>query len=394
MMKITENIHYIGADDLNLDLFESQYIVPEGMAYNSYVIEDEKIAIMDTIDSACGEVWKARLKEVLGDRTPDYLVVQHMEPDHSALIAWALEEYPSLTIVATAKAIAMMGQFFDGVDFTSRSQAVKEGDSLSLGKATLKFIMAPMVHWPEVMLSFEQSSGTLFAADAFGKFGALSKCGYFSDEEQDWECEARRYYFNIVGKYGGPVQSLLKKAKTLDIKIIAPLHGPILRHNLAHYVGLYDIWSSYAVETQGVFIAYASIYGGTAAVAKKLAGLLEAKGIKVSTSDLCRDDMAEAIEDAFRYGTLVVAASSYDGGVFTPAHDFISRLQEKNWQKRRVGLIENGSWAPSAGRAMKELFSKMNGVELVEPLVTIRSRMKASDEPALEALADALAEGV
>lgn len=393
-MKISENIHYIGADDLGLDLFESQYIVPEGMAYNSYVIEDDKIAIMDTIDAACGEVWKTQLKEVLAGRAPDYLVVQHMEPDHSALIAWALEEYPSLSIVATAKAIAMMGQFFDGVDFKARSRAVKEGETLSLGSTTLRFIMAPMVHWPEVMLTFDETRGILFAADAFGKFGALSKCGYFSDEEQDWECEARRYYFNIVGKYGGPVQNLLKKAKSLDIKMIAPLHGPILRHNLAHYVGLYDTWSSYGVETKGVFIAHASIYGGTAAVAEKLARMLEAKGIKVSTTDLCRDDMAEAIEDAFRYGTLVVAASSYDGGVFTPAHDFIVRLQEKNWQKRRLGLIENGSWAPSAGRSMKELFSKMNSIELVEPLVTIRSRMKASDEPALQALADALAAGV
>ena len=387
---ISESVRYIGVDDLDLDLFESQYVVPEGMAYNSYVILDGKVAVMDTVDARCGEAWLANLAEALGSRQPDYLVVQHMEPDHSGLIAEAMGKYPSLTLVASAKALQMLAQF-TGCDFAGRTLAVKEGDTLALGTHTLRFLMAPMVHWPEVMVTFEEKERILFAADAFGKFGALSECGFFGEDDDDWACEARRYYFNICGKYGQPVQALLKKVAPLDPAVIAPLHGPILRENLGYYLDLYRIWSSYGVETEGVFVAYASIHGGTAEAAEKLAEILKAKGCpKVAMADLTRDDQAEAVEDAFRYGRMAVLAASYDGGLFTPAYTFLHTLQMKAYQQRRVALVENGSWAPSAGRVMKEMFAAMKAVEVVEPVVTIRSRMKDADIPALEALADAL----
>ena len=391
MKTLSKSIIYIGADDLNQDLFESQYILEEGMAYNSYLIKDEKTAILDTVDARCAEQWKRNLTEALDGSQPDYLVVHHMEPDHSALIAWAMETYPGLQLVASAKALQMMEQFFEGVSFAGRTLAVKEGDTLPLGAHTLRFFGAPMVHWPEVIVSFEETEKVLFSADAFGKFGALSKCGFFGEEYDDWACEARRYYFNICGKYGTPVQTLLKKVTSLPVETIAPLHGPILRKDLKEYLDLYNIWSSYGVETEGVFVAAASIHGGTLEAAEKLVEILKVKGCpKVAFSDLTRDDQAEAVEDAFRYGKLIVCAASYDGGLFPPAYSFIHHLQDKAWQKRRVGLVENGSWAPSAGRVMKELFSGMKEVEIVEPLVTIRSRMKAADIPALEALADAI----
>jgi len=389
--KINEAVAYIGTDDVDLDLFESQYEVPEGMAYNSYLIQDEKVAIMDTVDARCAQAWKENLAEALGDRTPDYLVVHHLEPDHTGLIDWVTRRYPALQVVASAKALQMMGQFFDGLDLTGRSLAVKEGDTLSLGGRSLTFYGAPMVHWPEVMVSWLDADRILFSADAFGKFGALSKCGYFSEEDGDWACEARRYYFNICGKYGLQVQALLKKVLPLPLDIICPLHGPVLRGDLAPYTGLYDTWSRYGVETEGVFVAYASIHGGTAAAALKMADILRAKGCpKVAVADLSRDDQAEAVEDAFRYGKVILAASSYDAGVFPPMDIFLHHLRDKAWQKRRVGLIENGSWAPSAGRVMREQLSAMKEMEIVEPTVTLRSRMKDSDLAALEALADAI----
>ena len=388
---IIPGIRYIGVDDLWLDLFEGQYAVPEGMAYNSYLIEDEKTAILDTSDAAVGDDWKANLQEALGGRTPDYLVAHHVEPDHAGLIVWALDQWPSLTLVASAKAVQFLGQFHEGVDFASRAKVVKEGDELPLGSRTLRFFAAPMVHWPEVLVSFETSGKVLFSADAFGKFGALSRCGYFGEEDGDWACEARRYYFNICGKYGMPVQTLLKKVAPLSPAVICPLHGPILREDLGAYLGLYQTWSSYGVETEGVFVAYASMHGGTAAAALKLADILKAKGCpKVATADLCRDDMAEAVEDAFRYGKMVLAAPTYDGGLFTPAANFLHLLQAKAWQQKRVGLIENGSWAPASGRIMKEAFAAMKGVTVIEPAVTLLSTLKSTDLPALEALADAL----
>jgi flavorubredoxin len=382
--KVTETIQYIGVDDTDLDLFESQYIVPNGISYNSYLIEDEKIAIMDTVDKRKSDQWWANLDQALAGRTPDYLVVQHMEPDHAGNIADAMERFPQMKIVATARAIGMLPQFFEGVDFEGRTVAVGENDTLSLGQHTLQFIMAPMVHWPEVMVTYDHLDKVVFSADGFGKFGALA-------HDEDWACEARRYYFNICGKYGMQVQALLKKLGNLDIECICPLHGPILKENLGYYIGLYDTWSKYDVETEGVFIAYASIHGGTAVAAQKLADMLRAKGVpKVSVADLSRDDMAEAVEDAFRMGRLVVAAPSYDGNVFPPMHDFLHHLQLKNYQKRRVGIIENGSWAPCAGRIMKGMLEQMKDIDVVEPVVTIRSRMKQTDLPAFEAFADAI----
>ena len=383
-MEITESIKYVGVDDLDIDLFESQYVVPEGMAYNSYVILDEKVAIMDTVDARKGAEWWANVEDVLGARTPDYLVVQHLEPDHAALVHEVLEKYPQIKVVATAKAVQMMPQFFDKVDFEGRTIAVKEGDTLSLGCHTLQFFVAPMVHWPEVMVSYEQSEKVLFAADAFGKFGALCN-------EGSWDCEARRYYINICGKYGAQVQTLLKKAATLDIRIICPLHGPVLTENLAHYIGLYDTWSRYEAETEGVFVAYASIHGGTAAAANRLADILREKGApKVVVCDLSRCDMAEAVEDAFRYSKMVVCAASYDADVFPPMHDFLHHLKLKNFQNRKVAIVENGSWAPTAGRVMRAMLEGMKNIAIVEPLVTIRSRMKECDMPAMEQLASNL----
>ena len=388
---LNDKVRYIGCDDLNLDLFESQYIVPEGMAYNSYLILDDKMAIMDTADARKADEWKANLKEALDGRKPDYLVVHHMEPDHSALIEWVLNEYPLLTLVASAKAIQMLGQFFEGIRIDGRTLAVKEGSVLELGEHKLRFIGAPMVHWPEVMVSFDEADGALYSADAFGKFGALGRCGFYGRDDDDWACEARRYYFNIVGKYGGPVRTLLDKTAQLPIRSIRPLHGPILEDNLSEYLDLYKIWSSYAVETEGIFIACASIHGGTMAAAQKLAEILRSKGAgRVEVSDLCRSDFAENVEDAFRHSKLVLAASSYDAGVFTPMYEFLHRLQIKGFCNRKVAIIENGSWAPSAGRVMKEMLSSMNGVEIVEPMVTIRSRMKQADIPFLESLADSL----
>ena len=381
---VTEKIRYIGVDDTTIDLFESQYIVPNGISYNSYLIMDEKIAIMDTADKRKSEEWFANLEEGLEARTPDYLIVQHMEPDHAGNIATLLAKYPELKVVASAKAIQMMPQFFEDTCFEGRTISVKEGETLSLGEHTLQFFMAPMVHWPEVLVTYDQTDKVLFSADGFGKFGALA-------HEEDWACEARRYYFNICGKYGPQVQALLKKAATLNIACICPLHGPILKENLGYYIGLYDTWSKYEVETEGVFIAYASIHGGTKKAAEKMAEILREKGApKVSIADLSRDDMAEAVEDAFRMGKLIVAAASYDADVFPPMHDFLHHLKIKAYQKRRVGIIENGSWAPCAGRVMKSMLESMKEIEIVEPMVTIRSAMKQGDIPALEALADAI----
>ena len=381
---VTTKIKYIGVDDTTIDLFESQYIVPNGISYNSYLIMDEKIAIMDTVDKRKGDEWFDNLEEGLEGRTPDYLIVQHMEPDHSGNISLLMQKYPEIKLVASAKAIQMMPQFFEDTCFEGKTIAVKEGETLSLGAHTLQFFMAPMVHWPEVMVTYDQLDKVLFTADGFGKFGALA-------HEEEWACEARRYYFNICGKYGAQVQALLKKAAMLDIACICPLHGPILKENLDYYIGLYDTWSKYEIETEGVFIAYASIHGGTKKAAEKMAEILRAKGApKVSLADLCRDDMAEAVEDAFRMGKLVVAAASYDADVFPPMYDFLHHLKLKAYQKRRVGIIENGSWAPCAGRVMKGMLETMKEIEIVEPMVTIRSTMKQGDIPALEALADAI----
>ena len=380
---ITESIKYIGVDDTDIDLFESQYVVPHGVSYNSYVIFDEKIAVMDTVDPRKGSEWIENLREALDGRKPDYLVVQHLEPDHAGNIAKAMELYPDMQVVASDKAVKMMPQFFFETQFEGRVIGVKEGGTLSLGGRTLHFVMAPMVHWPEVMVTYDSKEKVLFSADGFGKFGALC---YTEDE---WACEARRYYFNICGKYGGPVQTLLKKAATLDIAIICPLHGPILTENLGYYLGLYDTWSKYEPETEGVLVAYASIHGNTAEVARKFADMLRARGAeKVVVCDLSRCDMAEAVEDAFRYSKLVVAAASYDSDVFPPMHDFLHHLAIKNFCKRRIGIIENGSWAPSAGRAMRNIIDRFKDVQVVEPMVTIVSRLKPQDVPALEQLAD------
>jgi len=390
-VSLNPKVKYIGVDDLDLDLFESQYIVPEGIAYNSYVILDDKVAVMDTADARKGEEWKANLAEALEGRKPDYLVVHHMEPDHSSMIAWMLGAYPETVLVASAKAIQMLGQFFEGLDLAGCTLAVKEGDVLQLGEHSLRFFAASMVHWPEVMVSFDAADGALYSADAFGKFGALSKCGFYGRDDDDWACEGRRYYFNIVGKYGAQVQALLAKLGGLPVRTIRPLHGPILEDGLLDYISLYDTWSRYAPESEGIFIAVASIHGGTLAAAEKLADILRAKGAKkVVLSDLCRSDFAENVEDAFRYPAMILAASSYDAGLFTPMYEFIHRLQVKGYSKRRVALLENGSWAPSAARVMKEMLGSMKEVEIVAPVVTIRSRMKASDIPALESLADAV----
>jgi len=383
-MTITPNIRYIGVDDTTLDLFEGQYIVPNGISYNSYLILDEKVTIMDTVDARMAKEWWENLEAALEGRTPDYLVVQHMEPDHASLVAEVMERFPNLQVVATQRALQMMPLFFEGADFSNRSIAVGEGDTLSLGAHTLRFFLAPMVHWPEVMVSLEETEGILFAADAFGKFGALC-------HEEDWACEARRYYFNICGKYGVQVQALLKKLAGANIQTICPLHGPILTENLSYYIGLYDTWSKYEPETEGVFIAYASIHGGTAKAAHKLAEILREKGApKVSIADLSRDDMAEAVEDAFRMSKLIVCASSYDAGLFPPMHEFLHKLIIKNYQNRRVGILENGSWAPTAGKVMRNMLLEMKNLDIVSPMVTIRARMKAEDLPAMEDLAEAI----
>lgn len=392
-MNISEKIKYIGVDDLDIDLFESQYHVPEGMSYNSYLVLDEKVAVLDTADQRKSEAWWNNLTEGLQGRKVDYLVVHHMEPDHAANIGRMAETFPEMKIVLSAAATKMVPNFFPKQDLSARLLVVKEGDTLELGEHTLQFIAAPMVHWPEVLMSYEQKEKVLFAADGFGKFGALCHEQYNADGTlADWACEARRYYFNIVGKYGMQVQNVLKKASALDIKTIAPLHGPALKgEDLTKAVSLYDTWSKYEPETEGVFVAYASIHGGTKEAALKIAEMLKEKGCpKVATSDLTRDDMGEAIEDAFRYPTLVLCAASYDAGLFPPMHDFLWHLQIKNYQNRKFALLENGSWAPSAGKVMKEMVESMKNCEIIAPLVTIRSRMKESDLPQMEALVDAV----
>lgn len=382
-INITDSILYVGVDDKTLDLFESQYVIPNGVSYNSYVIMDDKIAIMDTVDARATEEWLENLEKALGDRMPDYLIVSHMEPDHAANIKCLMDKYPQMQVVGNAKTFAMIPQFFE-VDLTGRNVVVKEGDTLSLGKHVLQFFMAPMVHWPEVMVAYEQTEKVLFSADGFGKFGAL-------DAQEDWACEARRYYFNIVGKYGAQVQALLKKAATLDIQMICPLHGPILKENLEYYIGKYDIWSKYEPEDEGVFIAYASIHGNTAKAAKKLAEMLKEKGAKkVSIADLSRDDMAEAVEDAFRYDKLVVAAATYDGGLFPCMEDFLLHLKAKNYQKRTVAMMENGSWAPMAAKHMRAILESMKAIEICEPVVTIKSTMKEENLKTMEDLAEKL----
>ena len=387
-MKVTisDAVKYIGVDDKTIDLFESQYVVPEGVSYNSYLILDEKVALMDTVDVRGMKEWEKNLTETLAGRKVDYLVIQHLEPDHAGSIGRLLELYPDVTLVGNAKTFAMLPQFFD-IDPNVKKLTVAEGDTLSLGNHTLTFVMAPMVHWPEVMVTYESAEKILFSADGFGKFGALD-----SEDEEGWSCEARRYYFNIVGKYGAPVQALLKKAANLDIQTICPLHGPVLKENLGYYIGLYDTWSSYRPEDKGVLVAYASIHGNTAKAAEKFAEMLRAKGVeKVVVSDLAREDMAEVIEDAFRYDRMVVAGASYDGGVFPCMQDFLHHLQSKAYQNRTIGIIENGSWGPTAGRTMKAILETMKNVTIVDPMVTIKSTMKESDMPALEALADAIA---
>lgn len=389
--QLSEKVFYIGSDDLDIDLFESQYIVLEGVSYNSYLIRDSKIAVLDTSDARKGEEWLASLNEALAGREPDYLVVHHMEPDHSALIAKALHLYPSVKLVASAQALRMLPQFFQDIELEGRTIAIKEGDTLPLGTHTLHFVAAPMVHWPEVMVSFDDADGVLYSADGFGKFGALGKCGFYGRDDDDWACEARRYYFNIVGKYGAQVQQLLKKAAALPIKAIRPLHGPLLEDNLQEYIHLYDVWSRYDSESEGIFIACASIHGGTLAAAEMLAQILRTKGAgKVVVSDLSRTDIAENVEDAFRYPKIILAAASYDAGLFTPMYEFLHRLQIKGWQRKKVGLLENGSWAPSAGRVMKEMLGTMKDIEIVEPMVTIRSRMHREDFPAMDELAEAI----
>ena len=381
---ISKAIQYIGVDDTTLDLFESQYIVPNGVSYNSYVILDEKTAVMDTVDARKTEEWFANLEQALAGRTVDYLIISHLEPDHSSNIKKLADKYPSATLVLSAKAKAMLPQFFDIDNLEERTLAVKEGDTLNLGEHELTFIMAPMVHWPEVMVEYESTEKILFSADGFGKFGALCN-------EEDWACEARRYYFNIVGKYGAPVQTLLKKAATLDIQMICPLHGPILKDNLGYYIDKYNTWSSYQPEDKGVLVACASIHGNTKAAAEKMVDILKSKGAaKVAFTDLSRDDMAEAIEDAFRYDKLVLAAASYDAGVFPPMEDFLNRLSHKAFQNRKVAIIENGSWAPTAAKTMKSMLDGMKNVTVCENTVTILSTMKEKDVAAMEQLADEL----
>lgn len=384
-MNISDKIKYIGVDDTTLDLFESQYAVPEGVSYNSYVILDDKTAIMDTVDKRGMKDWENNLLNALDGRNADYVIIQHMEPDHAGSLARLIELFPEITVVGNAKTFVMINQFFENINIKN-SLTVKEGDTLNLGSHTLTFVMAPMVHWPEVMVTYESSEKVLFSADGFGKFGALSLT-----ENADWACEARRYYFNIVGKYGAPVQTLLKKASALDIKTICPLHGPVLSDNLGYYLDLYNTWSSYQPESKGVFIAYASIHGNTAYAAEQFAEMLRNKGVEnVVITDLSRCDIAEAVEDAFRYDRMVLAAASYDAGVFPIMQDFLHHLQAKAYQNRTVGLIENGSWAPTAAKTMRNILETMKNITIVEPVVTIKSVLKKTDIPALEQLADAI----
>ena len=381
-MKITDDIIWIGASDNDLKLFESQYVLENGMSYNSYLIKDEKNVILDTIDENVTNIWKENLVKTLGGEKPDYLIISHMEPDHAYNIGMLAKEYPKMKLVGNQMTFNMLANFFSDIDLSSRKVIVTEGDVLDIGKHKLQFFMAPMVHWPEVMVTYEQTEKILFSADGFGKFGSL-------DVDEEWDCEARRYYFGIVGKYGEQVQSLLKKATTLDIKMICPLHGPILKENLQYYINKYDIWSKYEPEDEGIFIAVASIYGNTLEAAKEMAKILEEKGAKkVVVSDLAREDWAECVEDAFRYSKLIVASSSYNMGIFPPMEHFLKHLKDRNYQKRTVGIIENGSWAPSAGRGIKTIIGEMKDVKILEPIITIKSRMNKENKKQMENLAE------
>lgn len=382
-MTITNDIRYIGVNDHDIDLFEGQYIVPEGMAYNSYVIIDEKIAVMDTVSADFGEEWLANLENVLAGRKPDYLIIHHMEPDHSANIDKFISAYPEAAVVGNAKTFEMIDQFF-GSGLCKNRLAVKNGDTLSLGRHELTFLFAPMVHWPEVMMSYDGADKALFSADAFGKFGALD-C-----QDKEWDCEARRYYMGIVGKYGMQVQAVLKKAAALDIKMICPLHGPVLTGDLSHYMSLYDIWSSYGVESEGVCIAYTSVYGNTKRAAELLAKKLEERGCKAAISDLARCDMAEAVEDAFRYGKLVLATTTYNADIFPFMKQFIDHLTERNYQNRTLGFIENGTWAPAAAKTMKAMFEKSKNINYIDTTVTLRSAMTDENAEAIERMAEEL----
>ena len=384
-MRVTDDIKYVGVNDHQVDLFEGQYVVPRGMAYNSYVILDEKIAVMDTVDQHFGEEWLANLAAVLGDRKPDYLIVQHMEPDHSANITSFLGAYPDAVVIGNAKTFTFMEQFY-GKNPSMKKQIVKNGEELCLGKHVLKFVFAPMVHWPEVMVTYDCTDKVLFSADGFGKFGANDV-----EDPEGWACEARRYYFGIVGKYGLQTQKLLKAAAGLDIQVICPLHGPVLSEDLGYYLGMYDKWSSYTPEEPGVCIAYTSVYGHTKAAAEKLAELLRAKDVKVAISDLARDDMPEAVEDAFRYDRLVLATTTYNNGIFPFMHTFIEHLTEREYQNRTIAIIENGTWAPVAGKLMKAMFEKSKNITFTETTVTIKSALNADSEAALEKLAEELA---
>lgn len=384
MIKITNDIYYIGVNDHNIDLFEGQYVVPNGMAYNSYIILDEKIAVFDTVDGNFGDEWLGKISEVLGDRSPDYLIVQHMEPDHSANIEKFVKKYPDAVIVGNAKTFTMIANFFEELDLGDKKLTVKDGEKLSLGKHELTFVFAPMVHWPEVMFTYDSTDNVLFSADAFGKFGAL-------DAEEDWACEARRYYFGIVGKYGTQVQAVLKKAAALDISVICPLHGPVLSEDLPYYLGLYNTWSSYGVESEGVFIAYTSVYGNTKKAAELLEQKLNEKGCpKTVIADLAREDMAEAVEDAFRYGKIVLATTTYNADIFPFMKQFICELTERNYQNRTIGIIENGSWASTAAKVIKGMFEKSKNITFAENVVSIKSAVKQDNIAQIEALADEL----
>ena len=389
-MNLTDTIRFVGIDDTDIDLFESQYAVPRGISYNSYLIMDEKVAIIDTVDKRKSAEWWSNITEALEERMPDYLIVQHVEPDHAGCIGQVVERFPEIQVVASVRAAQLLAQFFRYPPLLERIMVVKEGDTLSLGRHTLQFMMAPMVHWPEVMVTYDEADKVLFSADAFGTFGVLEGSVTDSENTEAWPDEARRYYYNICGKYGQPVQALLKKVGALDVQRICPLHGPVLTENLAHYIGLYDTWSRYEAESEGVLIAYASIHGSTATAASILASMIESKGVEVKLMDLCRTDMSAAVAEAFRMKRMVLAASSYDGGLFTPMYDFLHRIQIKGYKGRRVALIENGSWAPSAGRVMKQMLAEMKDIDLVEPMVTLRSTLQPTDMPAMEALAAAI----
>ena len=382
-MKIGNDIYYVGVNDHQVDLFEGQYVVPNGMSYNSYVIMDEKIAVMDTVDANFKDEWLENVAKVLNGAKPDYLIVQHMEPDHAANIENFMKAYPDTTVVANTKTFTMMGNFFRNLNLDGKKLVVANGDSLTLGKHVLTFVFAPMVHWPEVMMEYESTDKVLFSADGFGKFGAL-------DTDEDWTCEARRYYFNIVGKYGAQVQAVLKKAAGLDIEKICPLHGPILTENLGFYIDKYNTWSSYQPEDEGILVACASIHGNTKKAAELLAEKLKATGVKVAFTDLCRDDMAEAVEDAFRYDRLVLCACTYDGGIFPPMEDFLHHLKAKAYQNRKIAFVENGSWAPTAARQMKAIVEGFKNIECVEPVVTIKSTLNEASEKQMDELVAAL----